>query len=253
MNSFTAALSFLTRFPVKVHNADTDAHILSKSIIFFPVVGGIIGVITAGVYLALEPFLPKTVLSVIILLLPLFMTGGLHFDGLLDTCDGLFSGRSRERTLEIMRDSRVGSMGVIAGIFNVLLRYSVLMELPGTLLPVLLVAQPVTGRWIMALALHFFPYARKEGGLGEGFTAGKKPIYISLSSLLALVIILLTNGWNGVLIAIMAGLLSILIAVWVAGKLGGLTGDVYGALNEATENIFLLLWLIGSISCHLHP
>lgn len=175
------------------------------------------------------------------------MTGGIHFDGLLDTADGLFSGRSRERSLEIMRDSAVGSMGVIAGILNVFLRYSILIELSGAVLPALLVAQAVTGRWVMAIAVYLFPYARKEGGLGQGFAAEKKVINIILGSLLALAIILFVNGAPGIGIALTVVGLCLLIARWVARRLGGLTGDVYGFLNEAAENAFLLFWLIGSI------
>lgn len=250
LNAFLAALGFLTRFPVPGNNK-IDANVLSRAKIFFPVVGAIIGAITAGFYLALEPYLPRSVISVLIVALPIFITGGIHFDGLLDTCDGLFSGRSRERTLEIMRDSRVGSMGVIAGVLNVMLRYSILTELPVTILPVLLIAQAVTGRWVMTMALHFFPYARKEG-LGQGFAAEKNVFNIVLSSLLALSIILLTIGAAGTLIALTAASLSLLVAVWAARKLGGLTGDVYGALNEVAENILLLLWLAGSITFRLH-
>jgi adenosylcobinamide-GDP ribazoletransferase len=252
LNAFLVALGFLTRIPVP-GDSNINSHSLSRSIIFFPIVGGIIGAVNAGLYLILKPFLPMSVLGIFIVALPIFMTGGIHFDGLLDTCDGLFSGRSRERSLEIMRDSRVGSMGVIAGILNVMLRYSILIELPGAILPVLLITQAMTGRWVMSMALHFFPYARKDGGLGQGFTEGKKIIYITLSSVFALLITLLINGVAGILIALIVASLSILIAIWVVRKIGGLTGDVYGALNEVAENIFLLLWLVGSITFHLQP
>ncbi|MDD2585886.1 MAG: adenosylcobinamide-GDP ribazoletransferase [Syntrophomonadaceae bacterium] len=251
MKAFQVAVSFLTRIPV-LGVGNVQSNTLSKSIIFFPIVGGIIGAVIAGVYLLLEPFVPRSVLSVFIVAVPIFMTGGIHFDGLLDTSDGIFSGRSRERSLEIMRDSRVGSMGVIAGILNVFLRYSVLIELPGAILPMLLITQPVTGRWVMAMAVYFFPYARKEGGLGQGFTTKKEISNIIISSLFALVIILVANGISGIVIALIAVSVALLIACWVAGKLGGLTGDVYGCLNEVAENIFLLLWLIGSITFHIH-
>lgn len=250
MQAFLAALGFLTRIPIP-GDGEVNSHSLSRSIIFFPVVGGIIGVASASLYLILEPFIPRTVLSVLIIALPIFLTGGIHFDGLLDSGDGLFSGRSRERSLEIMRDSRVGSMGVIAGILNVMLRYSVLNALPGAMVPVLLITQPVAGRWVMSLALHIFPYARKEGGLGQGFTEEKGIINIMLSSILALAFMWIVNGPVGIVIALMVLAFSLLVAVWAAGKLGGLTGDVYGALNEVAENIFLLLWLVGSVAFHL--
>ena len=253
MQAFLVALGFLTRIPIPADAGNVQSHSLSRSTIFFPIVGGIIGLVNAGLYLVLEPFLPRSVLSVFIVALPIFMTGGIHFDGLLDACDGLFSGRSRERMLEIMRDSRVGSMGVIAGLLNVMLRYSILNELPADVIPVLLISQPITGRWIMAMALHFFPYARKEGGLGQGFNEEKRISYVILSSLLALLSILLVNRVAGILIALIVGALSLLLAAWVTRRIGGLTGDIYGALNEVSENIFLLLWLMGAITFHLHP
>lgn len=252
MNSFLTALGFLTRIPIPGDGGNIDSGTLSKSIIFFPVVGAIIGTVNAGLFILFHSYLPRPVLSVFIIALPIFMTGGIHFDGLLDTCDGIFSGRSRERSLEIMRDSRVGSMGVIAGILNVMLRYSILLELPASIIPVLLIAQAAAGRWAMALGLHFFPYARKDG-LGQGFTAEKKIFYVALSSLLALLIALLITGTPGLLIVLIVGILALLIACWVKGKLGGLTGDVYGALNEVSENIFLILWMVGSITFHLIP
>lgn len=250
MQAFLAALGFLTRIPIP-GDGEVNSRSLSRSIIYFPIVGGIIGAASAGLYLFLEPFIPRTVLSVLLIALPIFLTGGIHFDGLLDSADGLFSGRPRERSLEIMRDSRVGSMGVIAGILNVMLRYSVLNALPGALLPGLLIAQPAAGRWVMSLALHLFPYARKEGGLGQGFTEEKGIVNIIFSTLLAAAVMWLTGGPAGAVIALMVGGLSLLIAVWAARKLGGLTGDIYGALNEVAENLFLLLWLVGSVTFHL--
>jgi adenosylcobinamide-GDP ribazoletransferase len=252
LNAFLTALSFLTRFPVRLNSNNDGAFDLSRSIIFFPVVGAIVGGVTAGIYWILKPFLPPTVLSIIVVALPIFFTGGIHFDGLMDTCDGIFSGRSRERSLEIMRDSRVGSMGVIAGILNVLLRCSLLIELPAAALPVVLVSQTATGRLVMSLALHFFPYARKDG-LGHGFTENRKIGYVALASLLAIFIIYSMVGTAGIVIGLITIIVAMLIAAWVKGKIGGLTGDVYGALNEVSENIFLLLYLVACLNFNLCP
>ncbi len=252
MNAFLVALGFLTRIPVPSAGDNFTSHSLSRSTVFFPVVGGIIGAVNAGLYLILEPFLPMAVVAVFLVAVPIFISGGIHFDGLLDSCDGLFSGRSRERSLEIMRDSRVGSMGVIAGILNVMLRYSVLIELSGSVLPWLLITQAITGRWVMSLALHLFPYARKEGGLGQSFAEGKQITYVILSSLLAVLVIGLVHGVAGILISLTVGGLSLLLAIWVVRKIGGLTGDVYGALNEVSENVFLLLWLVALVNLPIH-
>ena len=113
--------------------------------------------------------------------------------------------------------------------------------------------QAVCGRWIMSGALHFFPYARKEGGLGQSFNIGKRTLYFILSTLIAGLILFSINGAAGTYMALGAGVLSLLFASWVATKIGGLTGDVYGALNEVGENMFLLLWLAGITNFHLFP
>lgn len=229
--------------PLKV--GSLDSRIFSRAIVFFPVVGGIIGIVNSGLYLLLKQLLPLEVLAVVLIALPIFMSGGMHFDGLLDSCDGIFSGRSRERSLEIMRDSRVGSMGVIAGILNILLRYTLLVSLPVALLPALLITQPVTGRWVMSIAVHFFPYARKEGGLGQGFNENKRVLFIVLSTGLAFLIAFAVSGLSSVGTLALTGFLSLLIALWAANRLGGLTGDVYGGLNETGEILYMMIWLLG--------
>lgn len=203
------------------------------------------GIANSGLYLLLEKVVPIQVLAVFLIALPIFMSGGMHFDGLLDSCDGIFSGRSRERSLEIMRDSRVGSMGVIAGILDILLRYTLLVSLPVTLLPALLITQPITGRWVMSMAVHFFPYARKEGGLGQGFNENKRVLFIVLSTGLAFMTAFAVSGLNSVGAVALTAFLSLLIALWAAHRLGGLTGDVYGGLNETGEIIYMMIWLLG--------
>lgn len=242
MRTFLVSVGFLTCIPVHI-NARVDDQMMSRSMIFFPLVGGIIGALNVGAYFALYHFLPLTVISVILIAFPIIITGGLHFDGLMDACDGLFSGRPREQMLEIMRDSRVGSMGVIAGIINVLLRFSALTALPSGALPGVLVVMAVGSRWVMSLALHFFPYARKEGK-GMAFNSQKRIINIILSSLWTVGIIFLIHRTAGLLSLLAVGALSMGLACWAAKKLGGLTGDVYGALNEAAEILFLLLALL---------
>ncbi|MEQ8200749.1 MAG: adenosylcobinamide-GDP ribazoletransferase [Syntrophomonadaceae bacterium] len=246
MDAFLTSLAFLTRIPVPQRSNSFDSTTFSRSIIFFPLAGLIIGLVNGGLYLLLGKVLPIHVLAVITIMVPIFMSGGMHFDGLLDTCDGIFSGRSREKSLEIMRDSRVGSMGVIAGILDVLLRYTLLLSLPGEILPLLLITQPVAGRWVISVALHLFPYARKEGGLGQGFNQHKNVANIILSTGLTLLIIYALSGFNGLVVVGLAGVASLLIALWASYRLGGLTGDVYGALNEAAEIMFILLWLAAS-------
>lgn len=242
MKAILTALGFLSRIPVP-GTGQVDDQEFSRAVIYFPLVGALIGLINAGIFMLLDPWLPRSVTSIIIISVNLILTGGMHFDGLLDSCDGLFSGRSRERCLEIMRDSRVGAMGVMAGIIDLLFRYSLLVALPAEQLPGLLIAQAAVSRWVMAAAVQNFPYARSEGGLGQAFHRNKNVAYIFISSLMALLIALAASHWQGMLVGIVAGGLAWLTARVISGKMGGLTGDIYGGLNEFTEVLFLLIWL----------
>lgn len=251
MDAFLTSLAFLTRIPVGPRSYTYDSRTFSRSIIWFPLAGMLIGLVNAGLYLLLQKALPIPILAVVALLVPVFLSGAMHFDGLLDTCDGVFSGRSRERSLEIMKDSRIGAMGVLGGISDVLLRYTALISLPLEIWPALLIAQPVAGRWVISMALHIFPYARKEGGLGLGFNQHKNIVYVVLSTGLALLTVYVLSGFAGMAITGLTGLTSLLIALWASNRLGGLTGDVYGALNEAAEIMFMLFWVIGSHSLGL--
>jgi adenosylcobinamide-GDP ribazoletransferase len=242
MRAILTALGFLSRIPVP-WTGQVDDQEFSRAVIYFPLVGALIGVINAGAFMLFDPWLPRPVTSILIITLNLILTGGMHFDGLLDSCDGLFSGRSRERSLEIMRDSRVGAMGVMAGIIDVIFRYSLLNVLPAEQLPGLLIASAVVSRWVMAAAVENFPYARAEGGLGQAFHQHKNIIYTLISTVLAILIMLAVIKLQGVLVGIAAAILALLIAGAIGHKLGGLTGDIYGGLNELSEVLFLLIWL----------
>ena len=121
MTPFFIALQFLTRLKI-VNQTEWSVEDFGKSVVAFPYVGLIIGLILAILYGVLSPFIPIMPLMLIIVVAEFLITGGLHADGLMDTSDGLFSGRERERKLEIMKDSRIGSFGVVAFVFVTLLK-----------------------------------------------------------------------------------------------------------------------------------
>lgn len=242
MRAIFTALGFLSRIPVP-GTGQIDDQEFSRAVIFFPLVGALIGLINAGLFMLLDPWMPRPVITVCIITLNLIVTGGMHFDGLLDSCDGLFSGRSRERSLEIMRDSRVGAMGVLAGIIDLLFRYSLLSVLPAEQLPGLLIAQAVVSRWVMSAAVQNFPYARPEGGLGQAFHHHKNSLYTLGGAILAILILVLVTRWQGAMVGTATAALGLLTAGFIGRKLGGLTGDIYGGLNELSEIMFMLIWL----------
>jgi len=156
-------------------------------------------------------------------------------DGLSDTADGFLSSRRRERILEIMKDSHVGAMGVIA-IFCVLaLKIAALAALPRVVAWRVVLLMPIVGRCAMLIVLATLPYARPEGGLGSLFAQARnaRTWAWGIGFLIAACVILL--GWRGAITASAALALTALFALFSYRKIGGATGDVYGAACELAE------------------
>lgn len=233
------AVTFLTRLPLPIAGEATPAD-LRASMGWYPLVGLGLGAVGWGIYTLASLWFPPLLSAALTIILLEVCTGALHLDGVMDTCDGLGSGRSRERTLEIMKDSRVGAMGVFGAIAVLLLKVAAVSTLtPSQAMPALLIccsaprALPI---WDVAL----FPYARKIG-IYNAFVAGKSPWAIVFASLCALLIALAAGHLLGLLLALIALLLTVLVQIHIAHKLHGLTGDVYGLGIELAETLVLLL------------
>jgi adenosylcobinamide-GDP ribazoletransferase len=241
---FFTGLQFLTRIRI-VRETEWSAERFGRSVKFFPVVGLIIGLILYGFDKIAAGYLPHHIVIACILLLMILLTGGLTCDGFMDTMDGVFSGRSRDRMLEIMKDSRVGANGVMAFVLLVLLKWSLLLDMPGPLLPLALLATPVLGKFSMVLAITLFPYARPDG-IGKAFAcyAGKYALWFAV---LCTGSILFFIGKQAILCWPVATLSSLWLCRYLAKVLGGLTGDTYGAINELCEIVVLLAFYVTRI------
>ena len=228
MRSFLIALQFLTRIQVASRLTWSDVD-FGRAVVWFPVVGLLIGLLTAlarGLTgMLFSPFLS----AVLTVACWYFLTGGLHSDGLMDAADGIYSGRDRKRSLEIMNDSCVGANGVAAFVFVVLLK----VACTGELMPAwpFLIGIPAAARFGAVLGILRFPYAR-ERGLGRAFQ--DYAFVVSLLPLLAVGIVYLY---------ILAGAFLVAYGAHrqVTAHLGGLTGDTYGAVIEVTETALLLM------------
>lgn len=227
------AIQFLTAVPLPV-SVPAGVRELGRSLIFFPLVGALLGIALAVVDALLLRVLPVAVSTALVLIVWTLLTGGLHLDGLMDTCDGLFGGRTRERRLEIMRDSRVGSYGVLAGALQLLLKYAALISLPMEARGAALVLALTSGRWAMTLAIWGFPYARSEG-LGRAYKDGARLSDVGFAAVLALGVCWLATDVRGLGALAGASLLAWSGGWWITERLGGLAGDCYGALNEVVE------------------
>ncbi len=235
------ALGFLTALPVP-RRMVTPAT-LGRSLIFFPFVGLLVGFLLYGLDLLLAWVLPNGVRVALLLVALIALTRGLHLDGLMDCCDGLFGGFTPERRLEIMRDSRVGAFGVLGATAFLLLRYSGIVALDGGWRLVGLVLPPLLGRWAMTAAIIAYPYGRAEG-MGADFKRAAGWWQAGLATLAAAVLgAALWWPW-GAAALLPTALVLVLAARFILGRLGGMTGDCYGAINELVE-VVLLLIIIG--------
>ncbi len=238
MRDFITCLEFLTRirFSNRTDWRDDD---FSRSVPYFPVVGLVIGAFLGAVNYGLVYFdTPVFMRAVLLILAEIVIIGGLMYDGFMDTSDGVFSARSRERMLEIMKDSHVGSNAVIALVCLVLLKIAAYTSIDGIKLSYALLAMSVATRTFMVNYIVNFKYARKTG-IGHMFTQYSKPVYSYIAFGVCLIILYLC-GMPYLYTGIIAFLISLFLARFLSGQLGGLTGDTYGFLTECGNVIYLI-------------
>jgi adenosylcobinamide-GDP ribazoletransferase len=233
MKPLLVAIQFLTIFPVSSHYQAGEKE-LRQSVICFPIVGLILGGVLAVLDYGVCRLFPPLPASVAIVILMLAVSGCFHMDGLADTADGFLSSRPRDRILEIMRDSRVGPMGVIAIVCVLALKISALASVPGSLHWRVVLLMPLAGRCTLVLGMKAVPYARAQGGLVSVFGRPGWPSLITAISILSAAA-WLALGIPGLAIAGVVLLMTILFSFWCRRKIGGFTGDTLGAACEIAE------------------
>lgn len=233
------ALIFLTVLPFRATTIVTPQE-LGRSMAFFPLIGLGLGFLLAAVNYGLTTLFPPTVCALLILLLLIYCTGALHLDGAADTADGMYGLRDRATRLRIMKDSRVGAMGVVALIVLLLLKFATLATIPAPAQWRVLIALPIVGRWTMVALAVLAPYARSEGGTGSSFVecAGRRELLIA--TVLSTALFLALFGLWGLTLSAALALLVILVERYFRKHLGGVTGDILGASCEWSEVLFLL-------------
>jgi adenosylcobinamide-GDP ribazoletransferase len=226
------AFAFLTRLPIRAGTiTDRD---LGRSVGFFPLVGLVLGLLTAGLGYAFIGFFTPTMVAILLVAAGALLTGGLHLDGLSDLFDGLAGGQGdRERTLAIMRDSRIGAQGAVALVLVLAAKVAAFSVLVEARQYAALVAIPVIGRFAVVPAIVMFPYTRPEG-LGRAFNGEAKWPQVVVASL-TMGAVLFAFGLTLGQPALAGFLAAIILALALRARLGGLTGDVYGATIEIAE------------------
>jgi len=215
---------------------------------YYPVVGLLIGLILAGLSWLLGLFLPSAVVNVLLIVALVVISGALHLDGFVDTCDGIGGHKTPEERWQVMHDSRVGGFGVIGACCLLLVKYISLNSVPQPLLMMTLVLMPVISRWAMVYAIFAYPSARPSGLGKERKQATDWPRFIMATLItlaLAIGLARLANITYFYLAgpAIMLGIWVIVIALgaYFKRRFSGLTGDTYGAINEVAEVCVLIL------------
>jgi adenosylcobinamide-GDP ribazoletransferase len=233
VRALIAAFAFLTRLPVPAGAASGVD--IGRSIAFFPVVGLALGGMLAGGALMLSGALAPLVVAVLLVAVLAVLTGGLHLDGLADLFDAIGGGRGdRARMLELMRDSRIGAHGSAALSLALIAKVVALGHALERHDLVSILTFPALARWAVVPAIVFVPYARQEG-LGLGFVRSGRARDVGAATVLMAVAAIVLRRRTVFVAAAAALSVVVVLAVWLRRRLGGLTGDVYGAAIELAE------------------
>jgi adenosylcobinamide-GDP ribazoletransferase len=245
LRRLAAAIAFLTVMPLPARWRGGPSE-LGRSVAFFPVVGGMLGALALLADEVLIRHLPRGVASVILVIVLLAASGGLHIDGLADTADGFMSSKPRARILEIMKDGRSGPMGVAAVVCVVALKIASLSAFePSVLRRVAIALMPLSGRSAIVIAMTLLPYARSEGGTGSAFAEHRPWVGLVLAASAPAAIGWWWVGVAGLAPAVASGVMALAMCLWSYRTIRGWTGDTLGATCEIAE-AFSLVALLAS-------
>jgi len=234
LSRFCTALRFMTILPINWHAEEDDKNFTS-SVLYFPIVGLVIGVLGYLLIFGSTGHFPSTVTAFLLVCYLACISGGLHLDGLADSGDGLLCSLPRERRLEIMKDSRLGAMGGIILIIVLLGKYSCLASLSDTELQLAAILMPIGGRSAILLVMGTVGYGRKEGGIGGLFYEKNKVILAFWGVVFLAGATLFLRPGSTLGLVFLVSLVSLMFGRLCKKKLGGATGDTLGATSELVE------------------
>jgi adenosylcobinamide-GDP ribazoletransferase len=238
---FLCALQFLTRLPTP-HFGDFEPDLIVRSAPYYPVVGWFVGAICAGALLAASRFWPGLPAAAIAIALGVLVTGGFHEDGLADTADGLGGGQTPARRLEIMKDSRTGSYGVLALWAALTIKTAALSTLAPMQAALALLLSHGAARAVAAVVMAALPYAgAPQAAKLKPSLLGVRPHEAIIALMLGLAPLMAFPSHERALIGVgLAGLGGTAVALTARRLIGGYTGDILGAVEQLAE-IGLLL------------
>lgn len=234
--TFVGAIRFFTRLPVP-GNFGHSGLALEKAIRYFPASGLIIGSISALAFALSSFFWPKTLAVLAAIAIAAWLTGAIHEDGWSDMVDGFGGGWEKERILEIMRDSCIGSFGAVALVLMLLIRFFALLEIDLLLVPITLIAGHAFSRLCSTFVLAALDYARPEGkakAFANRLSHGELA-FAALTAVPPLLFLPLQQSVTGVFLALAA---TVYLARMFKRQIGGYTGDCLGAVQQLSEVAF---------------
>ena len=239
MRLYIIALQFLTIIPLPF-SVKCEKEDMGRSLAVFPLVGLTIGAVLAGADLLMAPWLSRPLCGALLITLLSAITGALHLDGLADVCDGIAARGGRERFLEVMKDSRVGAVGVVGLVLGLLLKWQALAAIPAAVMWQALLLFPCLARFAQVQTVVFSRNAR-EAGLGSTFIAGAGAPQMMTAATVTLAAAWLLLGITGLIVLAATYLFTWLAKAWFHRRLGGITGHAVGCISELNEILALLL------------
>ena len=232
-NEVVVAFQFLTRIPMPSIGFEADS--LSRATKFFPVVGLVVGSGAVLLQKLLMFHLSRQLAALVVLVYLVLTTGCLHEDGLADTADGLGGGRTKDQILAIMKDSRIGSYGATALALSLLARYLLLASLPMEHFAAYVISSHVLCRWSSLPLSYFIPPAREQDGQGVRIAKLTSLASLIFGSLFSFAVVAFVLQWSA-MAPLLVAILAVAASGWLyARKIGGMTGDCFGATNQLAE------------------
>jgi adenosylcobinamide-GDP ribazoletransferase len=241
MRGFLVALQFLTILPLEI-KPEIKEKDFGRALIYFPIVGAVIGLVLALVLLAFD-FLPHLAKIALVLTSSIIITGAMHLDGFADTCDGFFSGKSKEKILNIMHDPHIGTIGTTAVVSLLLLKFSLMASISKDILWKSLIMMAVFSRWIQVLVCYLSKYA-KEFSKARFFIEYASLKEVIIGGLITVTLLYVLESWKGLFLFIPVLFTAFLLINYIKRRIGGMTGDTIGAVSEIVEVCVLLFSLI---------
>ncbi len=232
-NEIVVAFQFLTRIPMPSIAFEADA--LSRATKFFPLVGLVVGSGAVLLQKMLILHLSRQLVALIVLIYLVLITGCLHEDGLADTADGFGGGRTKDQILAILKDSRIGSYGATALVLSLLARYLLLVSLPIGHFAAYVISSHVLGRWSSLPLSYFVPPAHERDGQGARIAKLTSLATLTFGSIFSFAAVAFALRWSAVA-PVLVAIFTFAVSGWFyARKIGGVTGDCFGATNQLTE------------------